>query len=130
MDSNNSGGRCDNSGGYREKGGKKMTKTQLIHDRRRKHLCIVCGEPTSRYGTGWYSKCDKCRAIPKTGSICWGCANAIPSRYGGTGCSWSENRIPVEGWTAVKTEQTGITGKPIVSYCVIKCPQYKGDKEK
>ena len=122
MDSNignNSGGYCGNN--Y-QKGGEEMREQQLINERRRKHLCIECGQPVSKCGTGYYSKCDRCRSIPVTGSICWRCRKATNS-----GCSWSRDKKPVEGWTATEKNYKGFNGKLVTSYCVIDCPEFEGE---
>lgn len=62
-------------------------------------------------------KCDR--------TLCWGCANAVPSYRKGTGCSWSKYFKPVEGWTAEKTELTGGYNQKVTSYLVSECPEYK-----
>lgn len=54
-------------------------------------------------------------------SICWTCANACG------GCSWADDFIPVDGWTAKK--DIILTGKrdgssDAETYSVIKCPEY------
>ena len=55
-------------------------------------------------------------------SLCWSCANAIPSST--TGCSWSQSFQPVSGWTAIRRDiYTGeINGTE--SYIVQKCPYF------
>lgn len=45
-------------------------------------------------------------------TLCWSCKNACG------GCSWSKSLTPVKGWQAEKT---------LVSYLVIKCPNYRWD---
>ena len=46
-------------------------------------------------------------------TLCFSCANACNH-----GCSWSDEFIPVEGWTAVPNKD---------SFQVISCPEYKKD---
>lgn len=46
-------------------------------------------------------------------SICWQCARACPKT-----CSWAEDFIPVEGWTAEYCEK-------YKSYSVIECPLFE-----
>jgi hypothetical protein len=50
----------------------------------------------------------------QTDSLCWLCGNACG------GCSWADEFIPVEGWTAEKTVVYG--GQE--SYNVIACPLF------
>jgi len=55
----------------------------------------------------------------QTRTICWGCANAY------SGCSWSKNFKPVEGWKAKKTTvNLGGRGNE-ESYMVYECPMFK-----
>lgn len=58
-------------------------------------------------------------------TLCWDCANAVPSYRKGTGCSWSKHFKPVEGWTAEKTELPASYKREIASYLVIECPNFK-----
>lgn len=51
-------------------------------------------------------------------TLCWNCQNACNS-----GCSWSKNFIPVEGWEATPTISDRFTNTE--SYHVHKCPQFK-----
>ena len=53
-------------------------------------------------------------------TLCWDCARAIG------GCSWVDDKKPVEGWTATQTQKksTLITYE---SYCVHDCPMFKRD---
>jgi hypothetical protein len=61
-------------------------------------------------------------------SLCWHCANAIPSAEKKTGCSWSIWREDVPGWEIIETvrrvkynhQEIEKTGKT-----VIKCPMFK-----
>lgn len=63
-----------------------------------------------------------------TDSICWECKNAVPSEE--TGCSWSRDFVPVEGWEAVrryiKAFPRGVhsTYNFRESYCVKRCPLF------
>lgn len=58
-------------------------------------------------------------------SICWLCENAVP--HDGCGCSWAKHLIPIEGWDAIKSENSWADqfNEPI--YRVIKCPQFTPD---
>ena len=56
-------------------------------------------------------------------TICWGCANAVPD--GKHGCPWSQDLIPVSGWTVERPKQHDY-GR---SYTVIDCPMYVPDSE-
>lgn len=65
-------------------------------------------------------------------SLCWSCANAVPSQH--TGCTWSLDLEPVEGWVA-----EDVTHKYIArmndrdieadkrTYNVYECPQFRSD---
>lgn len=59
-------------------------------------------------------------------TICWHCQNAIPSRDGERGCSWSRSLIPVEGWKATQTVHL-YDRKEKTSYVVEECPEYIRD---
>lgn len=68
----------------------------------------------------------------KTGTptLCWSCKNAVPD--GTFGCKWSEELMPVEGWTATKTILNNFypansKKKYMISYCISGCPQYIQD---
>ena len=59
----------------------------------------------------------------KKGQLCWDCANAC------SGCSWSRNFTPVQGWIA---ESTTIVFKhpngnehETKTYKIIECPEYR-----
>lgn len=57
--------------------------------------------------------------MPKS-TLCWDCANATGN------CSWSEELIPVENWTAqevVKTEPERV----YTTYIVLECPEFIRD---
>ena len=54
---------------------------------------------------------------PKLQTLCWNCANAVGK------CSWSQDFVPVEGWTAEKTARE-CNGNIVASYTVLKCPQF------
>ncbi len=62
----------------------------------------------------------------KAGTLCWDCANAVPSRKCGTGCSWSRRFEPVEGWTAERCwfKVNGGRGTVADTYTVKACPQF------
>ena len=56
------------------------------------------------------------------GTLCWKCANAVPSPATGAGCSWSRHFKPVRGWDAVPrpTDRSK-------SYFVRACPKFVPD---
>lgn len=54
---------------------------------------------------------------PKVQTLCWNCANAVGR------CSWSQDFIPVKGWTAKETARE-CNGNIVASYTVLKCPQF------
>lgn len=62
----------------------------------------------------------------KEGTLCWECANAVPTSE--TGCSWSLDKTPVEGWSAIDdTERYKRyqTSKEIQRYWfVVACPEF------
>ena len=76
---------------------------------------------------------NKKKPFPPRGlTLCWFCRHAVPSDEKGTGCPWSRDMQPVEGWNAVS--------KPILirvgtkrlkryaeSYLVRSCPLYEKD---
>ena len=56
----------------------------------------------------------------KSNTICWHCRKATTS-----GCSWSKNFIPVDGWKAIKCLQRDKKGgRSIISYNVLYCPEF------
>lgn len=67
----------------------------------------------------------KLRCTPSM-TICWECANAVPDRNIGRGCSWSMDFEPVEGWTAERTKikNRGKVAEESNSYQVIACPEF------
>lgn len=67
----------------------------------------------------------KLRCTPSM-TICWECANAVPDRNIGRGCSWSLYGEPVEGWTAERTKikNRGKVAEESNSYQVIACPEF------
>lgn len=66
-----------------------------------------------------------------TQTLCWKCQNAVPSRDGKRGCSWSrKGNIPVEGWTAEPTEKIETGGRICRSFLVKNCPEFIPDKKK
>lgn len=72
----------------------------------------------------------KKNAYPQT--LCWRCANAVPDREGGRGCTWSRSGIPVAGWEAVRRDlRLGrlSDGVKLESYRVQKCPCFAPDEQ-
>lgn len=63
----------------------------------------------------------------KAASICWKCRNAVPTET--TGCSWSRDFVPVDGWVAEKhcIYVNPDSSRRVVSYCVEYCPEFWGD---
>lgn len=60
-------------------------------------------------------------------SICWYCENAVPSKDGTRGCSWSSKLIPVEGWTTYEySASAGKAGKKTIRHVVRTCPLFNG----
>lgn len=65
--------------------------------------------------------------IKPTDTLCWECANAVPTLK--TGCTWSEHGIPVDGWTAIddtdryRKYSTSPNIKPY--YCILDCPEFR-----
>jgi len=55
----------------------------------------------------------------QTSTLCWGCANAY------SGCSWSRDFKPVDGWDAKKTKIETHNRGYTDSYIVYKCPMFK-----
>lgn len=71
-------------------------------------------------------------------TLCWCCANAVPSPETGAGCSWSRREhTPVPGWVAERRDipryytlrrSGGVTYTSAgmeESYRVISCPEFK-----
>ena len=64
-------------------------------------------------------------------TLCWECANAVPSKEKETGCPWSMEGKPVDGWTAKKGHLIFTHGwKPrkdvkVTTYRVDKCPLFQ-----
>jgi hypothetical protein len=54
-------------------------------------------------------------------SICWDCERAC------TGCSWSQEFIPVKGWKAIPTKMKQRDNQYVGTYIVCECPQFKRD---
>lgn len=76
---------------------------------------------------------EKC--IKDHDTICWMCANAVPSDT--TGCSWSENEIPVDGWVAENTTKAHAREmrdsefqRSLKFYNVHDCPMFKPDTKR
>ena len=51
-------------------------------------------------------------------TLCWDCANATGK------CPWSEELIPVKGWTAVPTKHKSTVQS---SFIVFECPLFERD---
>ena len=70
-----------------------------------------------------------------TETICWQCANAVPSSDGSRGCPWSRSFHPVPGWSAKKkrisvcrwVNKKNVYVK-IETYHVKKCPLFVPDE--
>lgn len=65
-------------------------------------------------------------------SLCWYCANAVPSRQ--TGCNWSRNFEPVDGWVADMTDKhhrnelgSSYVAQGKHAYLVRECPEFIPD---
>ena len=72
------------------------------------------------------------RIVPTVPSLCWSCRNAVPSLQKGTGCNWSREFKPVEGWEAQRRDLCGYMecqwkDGAIESYRVVRCPEYRQD---
>lgn len=67
----------------------------------------------------------------KPPSKCIDCQNAVPTRDGRRGCSWSRGFVPVKGWNAEKKESKrysrGVLIRTEESYLVIDCPEFIAD---
>lgn len=61
-------------------------------------------------------------------TLCWDCQNAVPSRDGKRGCSWSRKLIPVDGWQAEPTEKRDSFDRVCASYLVKACPLFIPDE--
>ena len=66
----------------------------------------------------------------KNATLCWKCKNAVPKKdyIGGyyiTGCDWSLKRLPVDGWTATRSDINLAPSRNLVSYCVHICPLFE-----
>lgn len=63
--------------------------------------------------------------------LCWFCQNAIPTRDGRRGCSWSTKFEPVPGWDAEETvlyQEANGRQMALNSYRIISCPQFVEDE--
>lgn len=65
-------------------------------------------------------------------TLCWSCANAVPSADGERGCPWSRSGKPVEGWSAIRrdirlqpTDKKKKHVRSVESYLVVACPLYR-----
>lgn len=67
--------------------------------------------------------------IMKHATLCWGCANAVPSADRKTGCIWSRRFKPVPGWDAQYSPAREVGKGQWVpeSYTVISCPKFVPD---
>lgn len=66
-------------------------------------------------------------------TLCWRCVRAVPGAGGKTGCSWSREFAPVEGWWAEPKEvyDSERRGKRVAySYNVILCPEFIEEKKR
>ena len=75
-------------------------------------------------------KYNFCNLANYKDTLCWHCANAVPNREKTRGCSWSRKFIPVEGWTAARTDIycQNRRGRPYAeSYIVKSCPEFVSD---
>lgn len=61
-------------------------------------------------------------------TLCWTCENAVPSRDGSRGCSWSRGLQPVPRWTSL-CRFMQINKRIDVYYEVLECPEYIRDKD-
>lgn len=68
--------------------------------------------------------------LGKAQQLCWDCKKSVNS-----GCSWSANFEPVEGWEAVKVERYVATTKEQkrvvngdVGYAIYNCPEFDPDE--
>lgn len=110
-------------------------------------ICICdcdCGETiaiTEKSLKNFKKRSCGCASKNKAGTLCWTCVNAVPRRervgkrgYGEyiTGCNWSINLKPVEGWKAEPTMlRNACTNEHNVpSFNVIECPMYVKKKRK
>lgn len=59
-------------------------------------------------------------------TLCWKCIHAVPDDALGTGCSWSRELKPVEGWNAFQanTEEDSYYPPSRPVYHVLYCPQF------
>mgnify|MGYP005756871875 CR=1 FL=1 len=64
-------------------------------------------------------------------TLCWSCANAVPSADGERGCPWSLEGKPVEGWSArrrdiqLQSPKKKDKARSVESYLVVACPLYR-----
>lgn len=65
---------------------------------------------------------------PVGDSICWDCKNAVQGEC--SGCSWSRDFKPVDGWNAVRRDISAAslgrrsTQADRESYVVVSCPKF------
>lgn len=75
---------------------------------------------------------DVPKEVGRASSLCWDCRNAVPDSKRGCGCNWSRSFEPVPGWEAAERVSVRIEGgceRAVRSALVIKCPQFKPDRE-
>lgn len=64
------------------------------------------------------------KSLNRGPSLCWKCANSVPSSKRETGCEWSNNFKPVPGWVAKECKLQIYRGHDLQSYHVIECPKF------
>lgn len=103
--------------------------TDLEQSRYDNHRCISCAGEDGRtrhselYCAECMPLCDKPK-YHKPSTLCWSCANAVPSMDGKVGCEWSISLKPVPGWLA-EYESVMDAGKIHGSHLVLACPKFK-----
>lgn len=63
------------------------------------------------------------RKREKSNTICWNCANFVPSADGKYGCKWSSKFSPVEGWE-INDALTDNVSFLSTAYTVVSCPEF------
>lgn len=61
---------------------------------------------------------DKPNIVGKREQLCWSCAKCI------SGCSWSRDFIPVEGWDAELDYHRRIDAHTQITYKIYDCPEF------
>lgn len=97
--------------------------------------CLKCGK-TFKEDKHRHTYCSsKCRILAKRERErkryhdkychkCWTCQNYA------TGCSWSENNVPVPGWIAEPVIRKHRGKENGIGYKVLSCPEYVNDVQK